>query len=88
MNKVAKRFDFEGKNYEVKSHVSPMQRQFAVFCRGKRVNGYTYSVANNEITIPDEFLIDLAQADVVDGVWETNLKAWRTMHSTRARLRQ
>jgi hypothetical protein len=77
MDNVCRKFDFEGQHYEIRVRVTEDQRIFAAFRENKPVNRITYWKSIHETQIPDEMLIDLAEMDVKDHVWESNVAAWR-----------
>lgn len=84
-------FEFEGKHYEVKVFKNESHFTVRVFLNGAAANGYEYSV--DEITSFDfrrhtgvsgvSHLIETAQADIKNKVWDKYLTALEELKKTR-----
>jgi hypothetical protein len=79
MTTVVKTFEFAGKTYEIRSERATQETLYAVFIDGKRVNGYTYTSHDLDITPTDKEMIALAKLDVIDGIWEKRLAALKSL---------
>jgi hypothetical protein len=77
-------FDHDGRTYQVVVSLEDSGYRVRAFLGDRPANGFSYSVqtqvqhdaiASRSFVRPLESLVDLAMADVRDGVWEQYLKS-------------
>jgi len=87
MKDIVREFTFNNQKFEVRRCVTAERREYAVYLDGKRVNPYFYSVSANETEPTDDMLVNLAEIDVRERVWESRLEALQELSVERLRSR-